>query len=230
MSTIKPDVWVINFGQRVLGKRIPEDRLVTAFNAIAPLIGESLETLDVTIWYHEKMNMATADVPALRLVWWQLLADEINRTLSTANDSSGVPSAWRLQLDAKDRLRYDKTGLTLTPESLWLRCGQVQAAEFRLEQSVWYEGMVLSLTVTTDQAFTRECFERLVPQMTAKGWTVSNASVFTVTTEVEDSLLIPPTTLVSGLQTWASKVAVTVTDAIDGLHDILHDLGKVQPV
>ena len=229
-STIKPDVWVINFGQRVLGKRIPEDRLVTAFNAIAPLIGESLETLDVTIWYHEKMNMATADVPALRLVWWQLLADEINRTLSTANDSSGVPSAWRLQLDAKDRLRYDKTGLTLTPESLWLRCGQVQAAEVRLEQSDWYEGMVLSLTVTTDQAFTRECFERLVPQMTAKGWKVSNASVFTGTTEVEDSLLIPPATLVSELQTWASKVAVTVTDAIDGFHDILHDLGKGQAV
>lgn len=39
------------------------------------------------------------------------------------NDSSGVPSGWRLQLDAKDRLRYDKAGLTLTPESLWLRCG-----------------------------------------------------------------------------------------------------------
>ena len=230
VSTIKPDVWVINFGQRVLGKRIPEDRLVTAFNDIAPLIGESLETLDVTIWYHEKMNMATADVPALRLVWWQLLTDEINRKLSNANGSSGEPSTWRFQLDAKDRLRYDKAGLTLTPESLWLRCRQVQAAEVRLEQSVWYEGMVLSLTVTTDQAFTRECFERLVPQMTAKGWKVSNASVFTVTTEVEDSLLIPPTTLVSELQTWASKVAVTVTDAIDGLHDILHDLGKVQPV
>ena len=230
VSTIKPDVWVINFGQRVLGKRIPEDRLVTAFNDIAPLIGESLETLDVTIWYHEKMNMATADVPALRLVWWQLLVDEINRKLSTANDSSGVPSAWKLQLDAKDRLRYDKAGLTLTPESLWLRCGQVQAAEVRLEQSVWYEGMVLSLTVTTDQALTAECFERLAPQMSAKGWKVNNASVFTGTTEVEDSLLVPPTTLVSELQTWASEVAATVTEAIEGLHHILHGLENNQAV
>ena len=230
VSTIKPDVWVINFGQRVLGKRIPEDRLVTAFNDIAPLIGESLETLDVTIWYHEKMNMATADVPALRLVWWQLLVDEINRKLSTANDSSGVPSGWRLQLDAKDRLRYDKAGLTLTPESLWLRCGQVQAAEVRLEQSVWYEGMVLSLTVTTDQALTAECFERLAPQMSAKGWKVNNASVFTGTTEVEDSLLVPPTTLVSELQTWASEVAATVTEAIEGLHHILHGLENNQAV
>lgn len=230
VSTIKPDVWVINFGQRVLGKRIPEDRLVTAFNDIAPLIGESLETLDVTIWYHEKMNMATADVPALRLVWWQLLVDEINRKLSTANDSSGVPSAWKLQLDAKDRLRYDKAGLTLTPESLWLRCGQVQAAEVRLEQSVWYEGMVLSLTVTTDKALTAECFERLDSQMTAKSWKVSNASVFTGTTEVEDSLLVPPTTLVSELQIWASEVAATVTDTIDGLHNILHRLENHQAV
>lgn len=230
VSTIKPDVWVINFGQRVLGKRIPEDRLVTAFNDIAPLIGESLETLDVTIWYHEKVNMATADVPALRLVWWQLLADELNRRLSSANDSPGVTSAWRLQLDAKDRLRYDQAGLTLTPESLWLRCGQVQAVEVRLEQSVWYEGMVLSLTVTTDQALTADCFERLAPQMTAKGWKVSNASVFTGTTEVEDSLLIPPTTLVTELQAWASEVAATVTEAIDGLHHILHGLENNQTV
>ncbi len=230
VSTIKPDVWVINFGQRVLGKRIPEDRLVTAFNDISPLIGESLETLDVTIWYFEKMNMAIADVPALRLVWWQLLADELERKLSTANDSSRVPSAWRLQLDAKDRLRYDKAGLTLTPESLWLRCGQVQAVEVRLEQSVWYEGMVLSLTVTTDQALSAECFERLAPQMTAKGWKVSNASVLTFTTGVEDSLLVPATTLVTELQAWASEVAATVTEAIDGLHQILHGLENDQAV
>lgn len=220
VSTIKPDVWVINFGQRVLGRRIPEDRLVTAFNDIAPLIGESLETLDVTIWYHEKMNMATADVPALRLVWWQLLADELSRKLSSGKDSSGVTSPWRLHLDAKDRLRYDKAGLTLTPESLWLRCGQVQAAEVRLEQSAWYEGMVLSLTATTDQALTAECFERLAPQMTAKGWKVSNASVLTFTTGVEDNLLIPPITLVSELQAWASEVASTVVEAIDGLYEL----------
>ncbi len=220
VSTIKPDVWVINFGQRVLGKRIPEDRLVTAFNDIAPLIGESLETLDVTIWYFEKMNMATADVTALRLVWWQLLADALSRKLSTANDSSGVRPAWRLQLDAKDRLRYDKAGMTLTPESVWLRCGQAQAVEVRLEQSVWYEGMVLSLTVTADRALSAECFERLAPQMTAKGWKVSNASVFTGTTEVEESLLIPPTTLITELQDWASGVAATVVEAIDGLHEL----------
>lgn len=230
VSTIKPDVWVINFGQRVLGKRIPEDRLVTAFNDIAPLIGESLETLDMTIWYFEKMNIATADVPALRLVWWQLLADELIRKLGTANDSTAVPPAWRLQLDAKDRLRYDKAGMTLIPESLWLRCGQVQAVEVRLEQSVWYEGMVLSLTVTTDKALTAECFERLDSQMTAKGWKVSNASVFTGTTEVEDSLLVPPTTLVSELQIWASEVAATVTEAIDELHHILYSIENHQTV
>ncbi len=228
VSTIKPDVWVINFGQRVLGKRIPEDRLVTAFNDIAPLIGESLETLDVTIWYFEKMNMATADVPALRVVWWQLLADELSRKLSSGKESAGVPPAWRLQLDAKDRLRYDKAGLTLTPESLWLHCGHVQVAEVRLEQSVWYEGIVLSLTVTTDKALSAECFERLAPQMTAKGWKFNNASLFTGTTGVEDSLLIPPTTLVTELQAWASEVAATLTDAIDGLLHILHGTGNGQ--
>ncbi len=44
------------------------------------------------------------------------------------------------------------------------------------------------------------------------------------TTEVEDSLLVPSTTLVTELQAWASEVAATVTEAIDGLHHILHSL------
>ena len=86
------------------------------------------------------------------------------------------------------------------------------------------------MTVTTDQALTAECFERLAPQMSAKGWKVNNASVFTGTTEVEDSLLVPPTTLVSELQTWASEVAATVTEAIEGLHHILHGLENNQAV
>ncbi|WP_087866006.1 hypothetical protein [Comamonas thiooxydans] len=77
---------------------------------------------------------------------------------------------------------------------------------------------------------TADCFEQLAPQMTAKGWKVNNASVFTGTKEVEDSLLIPPTTLISELQTWASEVAATVTEAIDGLHHILHGLENHQAV
>ena len=125
-----------------------------------------------------------------------------------------MPPAWRLQLDAKDRLRYDKAGLTLTPESVWLRCGQVQAAEVRLEQSVWYVGMGLTLKVIVHQVLTVECFERLCPEMTAKGWQLSNAPVFTASTELEDSLLITPTTLVAELQQWTSDVAATVVDAI----------------
>lgn len=79
---------------------------------------------------------------------------------------------------------------------------------------------MLSLTATTDQALTAECFERLAPQMTAKGWKVSNASVLTFTTGVEDNLLIPPITLVSELQAWASEVASTVVEAIDGLYEL----------
>ncbi len=221
VSTIKPDVWVINFGQRVLGKRIPEDRLVTAFNDIAPLIGETLETLDVTIWYHEKMNMATADVPALRLVWWQMLASELARPQAGPGQESTGRTTWVVALDDKERLRYDAAGLTLTPESLWLRCEPVQAVHVRLAQAVWYEGMALTLTVTADQALTAECFEWARPQMTTKGWQVSNTSAFSGTLAVEDSLLIPPTTLVSELQDWASEVAAMAADAIDGLHNIL---------
>ncbi len=222
VSTIKPDVWVINFGQRVLGKRIPEERLVTAFNDIALLIGENLGTLDVTIWYHEKMDMATADVPALRLVWWHMLAYELAdrlakqlaERLAQPEGTSTVLAGWVVALDDKEQLRYQSAGLTLTPESLFLQRASVQAIQVRLVQSVWYEGMGLTLKVTADQALTDECFERLCPEMTAKGWQLSNAPVFTASTELEDSLLITPTTLVAELQQWTSDVAATVVDAM----------------
>ncbi len=72
----------------------------------------------------------------------------------------------------------------------------------------------MTLKVTADQALTDECFERLCPEMTAKGWQLSNAPVFTASTELEDSLLITPTTLVAELQQWTSDVAATVVDAI----------------
>ena len=158
VSTIKPDVWVINFGQRVLGKRIPEERLVTAFNDIALLIGENLGTLDVTIWYHEKMDMATADVPALRLVWWHMLAYELAdrlakqlaERLAEPEGTSTVLAGWVVALDDKEQLRYQSAGLTLTPESLFLQRASVQAIQVRLVQSVWYEGMGLTLKVTAD--------------------------------------------------------------------------------
>ena len=37
---------------------------------------------------------------------------------------------------------------------------------------------------------------------------------------MEESLLIPPTTLITELQDWASGVAATVVEAIDGLHEL----------
>jgi hypothetical protein len=72
-DSIKPDVWVINFAKRVIGKRLSEKVLIQTFKAIAPLLGETLETIDVTIWYFEKMAMATKDSPALRIVFWHQL-------------------------------------------------------------------------------------------------------------------------------------------------------------
>jgi hypothetical protein len=44
VSTIKPDVWVIKFAQRVMGRRLLEKALVALFHEIAPWVGESLTT------------------------------------------------------------------------------------------------------------------------------------------------------------------------------------------
>ena len=84
VPTIKPDIWVINFVKRVLAsdRNISEKKLVQAFHDIAPLIGESLEAIDLTIWYYEKMAMATTDVPQLRIDFDVAFSFEPSTTLA----------------------------------------------------------------------------------------------------------------------------------------------------
>lgn len=84
VSTIKPDIWVINFAKRVIGRKLSEGNLVEVFTSISPLVGEQLDAIDITIWHFEKMAMATTDVPAMRVVYWYKLRQQLEQQLKDA--------------------------------------------------------------------------------------------------------------------------------------------------
>lgn len=189
VSTIKPDVWVINFAKRVTGKRFSEGTLVEIFTKLAPLLGESLETIDVTIWYYEKMAMGTKDVPALRIAFWHMLKQQLEDRLK--GDGPDTVS-WQLVLDDKALLRYQVAGLTLVPDRSLFGADQPGITTVTLRQSLWSEGLALTLVVRHETALAEELFERLKAPLEESGWEVSNAPCFDASLEVE-YLMLPPT-------------------------------------
>lgn len=175
VQVIKPDVWVLNFGSRVLGKRIPEGKLLNALMDIAPLAGVTPIDLDRTLWHHERMNLATNDVPALRVVWWHVFQLALQQRLNDMPDSTdaieAIPKeasynnashitdrAWQVMLDDQALLRYREAGVTLIPHVYWLACQSIQVTHIRVLQAAWYEGFGLWMEVRTDGVLSAECF------------------------------------------------------------------------
>jgi hypothetical protein len=210
VSTIKPDIWVINFAKRILGKRISEKLLVKAFAEIAPLVGESLETIDLTIWHFEKMAMATTDVPQLRIVWWHLLKQQ----LATQLLADPSRTAWQLELDDKSQLRYADAGLTI---SKCLRLNQPgNEASLKetivLQQSVWHEGFELEMLVKLDSALPPNAFEQFNAKLNQENleWEVSNEPALEIKIDEQVDLLMPPDTTLFEL----TELAVTTAQCV----------------
>jgi hypothetical protein len=207
VSTIKPDIWVINFAKRILGKRISEKMLVKAFTEIAPLVGESLETIDLTIWHFEKMAMATTDVPQLRIVWWHLLKQQLAMRL-WADPSR---SAWHLELDDKLQLRYAEAGLTIS-NCLSLNQSGNEAdlnATIALQQSVWFEGFELEICIKGDAVLPEALFNQLKVKLDVEkpDWEVSNEPVINFKISVDANLLMLPETTLDDLGELVTLIA-----------------------
>ena len=210
ISSIKPDVWVINFGKRVLGKRVAEAKLIEAFRGISLLIGEPLATLDVTIWYYEKMAMAATDVPALRIAWWHMLKDELGSRMKDA--LPGV--AWQLALDAKALLRYDEAGLTMTPSFPLLGKENSGMTTLAVRQSLWSEGLALTLQLTHETALPTMVLEQFKARLEAYGWEVGNEPVFVASLDLDSELLTTPETTLDEMAEWASEISQCVVEAV----------------
>ena len=228
-DTIKPDVWVIKFTQRVTGKRLSEKALVDVFSKIAPLIGETLETIDVTIWHYEKMGMATKDVPELRVVCWHLLKEEFDGRLKEASQSavSSVLSdcTWQLVLDPKPLLRYDKAGLTMTPDRSLFGIDHPGTTTVVLRQSLWSAGLELEFVIRHATALSQPVFEGLNDRLKCilesgdSVWETSNDPVFEAVLDVEESLMIGPDMTMDELFEWVEAMVARLVCGMQCLRE-----------
>jgi hypothetical protein len=200
-------VWLLNFAARVISRRVSERALVAAFQDIAPMIGVSLVTLDVTIWYYEKLAMATKDVPAMRIVAWQLLKQGLEREL---RQGSLKDFGWFVELDERERLYYDPAGLTMTAErSLFGEECQGETTVM-LQQSGWSEGFQLSMRVRHETALPVHVYIKLHDRLTHQGWDVMNAPVFEARFDLDESMAIRPEMWVDGLGALVNSVVQAV--------------------
>ena len=209
-DSIKPDVWVINFVKRVIGKRLSEKVLVQTFKAIAPLLGETLETIDVTIWYFEKMAMATKDSPALRIVLWHQLKHQLDERLNGGE----AAAKWALVLDDKARLRYEQAGLTLRPDSSVFGYVYPGKTTVQVQQSLWSRRFLLELIVWHQFATGQTECEGLTQRLEMHFNVTASPGELVARLNLEDSLLMPPALTVGELEAWATDLVDRIAEAI----------------
>ena len=227
VETIKPDVWVINFGQRVVGQRLSEEKLIKAFTDIAPLVGESLSTIDGTIWHFERNAMATTDSPALRIVWWHMLKLKLDAELDAVLLAMRGSWTWQLSLDGKEQLRHAEAGLTITLSPV---DADMVPSVWILRQSVWYEGFGLTLLLRKDHPMEPSLFDQLKTKLVSKPdsekngleWELENEPVFTATLDMETSLHMAPETSVEELTDLVSEITKCFFDALVDFEIVLN--------
>jgi len=208
VPAIKPDVWVIFFAKRILGDRhIREQKLVDAFHEIAPLTGESLETIDLTIWFFEKLDMATTDSPQLRIVWWHMFQQEVSERLRAAPERA----EWRVCLDDKEKLRYRPSGLSITNCDL-LSTDTAIPTTILLHQSSWHKGFELSMSVVHPAVLPSDVYGRLQQHVENQklDWRIGNEPTFEARIDLGVALSFVPTTTLAELREVASVVAQRV--------------------
>lgn len=232
VPSVKPDIWVINFAHRVTGKRISGKKLVKAFAEIAPLIGQSQQTIDLTIWHYEKLAMATTDAPQLRIVWWHLFKQQLEAQLLASPDRA----TWLVALDDTEKLRYGKAGVLISNCCSMFAGSDDDDAGFNLNQksepkpkstievhqSVWHEGFELEMRVITESALSPADVDRLNAWLTQEklDWEICNEQVFTATLDLEFSLKVNPGTCLHRLKELAGTITEGLVAALAELRSV----------
>ncbi len=206
-SAIKPDVHVINFAKRVVGKKISEKALVQTFSQIAPLVGETLATVDITLWHWGKLAMASKDAVGLRLIAWNLLKAGLEEKLREAVLSD---FNWRVILDDRHKLRYDEAGLAMLPDrSLF---GETVPGEttVSIRQSVWTEGLSLEMMIRHDTSLPWPLLQKLQAKLAEDCWESANDPHFTASLDFEEQMMIDPGMTIDELAEWVKLMVERV--------------------
>lgn len=216
IDSIKPDIWVINFAKRVVGKRISEKALVDTFGRISPLVGESLSTIDVTIWYYEKLAMATDDNPELRLIAWNMLKNELEEKL---REEVLCEFNWQLILDERQRLRFEKSGLMILADRSLFGETVPGTTSASIRQSSWEKGLQLEMMIRHDTSLPLPLFQKLQENLAEHHWEASNEPYFSASLDFQEDIKMTPPMTIAELAVWVAKMAGKALPGISATAD-----------
>lgn len=203
IDSIKPDIWVINFAKRVVSKRISEKALVDTFGRISPLVGESLSTIDVTIWYYEKLALATGDNPELRLIAWNMLKNELEEKL---REEVLREFNWQLILDERQRLRFEQAGLMILPDRSLFGATVPGTTSASIRQSSWEKGLQLEMLIRHDTSLPLPLFQKLQTNLAEQHWEASNEPYFSASLDFQEDMKMTPSMTIAELSMWVSEM------------------------
>lgn len=213
VDSVKPDVHVLNFGQRVIGRRVSEKVLVNAISQIAPLVGQSMATVDVTVWFWGRLGMAD-DRPGMRLIAWNMLKAGLEERL---REEVLQDFNWRLILDSPDKLRFSEAGLTIQPDRSLFGETVPGTTSATIRQSPWTEGLELEMMIRHDTSLPLPLFEKLQEKLGEQYWEAANDPHFTASLDMEDSIKMTEPMSYQELAEW---VAEQIEKALPGLTTI----------
>lgn len=211
VSSIKPDVWVLNFVERVVGRRLPEKTVVDLFAWLSPFLGHPMEVIDLTIWYYERAGMATNDSPPLRVAFWNLLRDRLETRIR--DDPFLNALGWECRLDEPHQLRYDIAGLTMAATRS-LFGNDRQETGIKVHQSLWCQGLGLRLTYWQASEAPEKLLAKTQAQYKEFDWRVRNDSIFEATVDLGGELRMPSLMTIEELKGRVERIEGRVVESI----------------
>jgi hypothetical protein len=158
----------------------------------------------LTIWFFEKLDMATTDSPQLRIAWWHMFQQEVKERFKTAPERA----EWQVCLDDKEKLRYRQAGLSITNCDL-LSTGTATPTIIQLHQSSWHKGFELAIRVENAVMLPPDVYGRLLLHVESQklDWGISNEPTFEARIDLGVALSFEPSTTLAELREVASAVA-----------------------
>ena len=120
---------------------------------------------------------------------------------------------WDVVLDDKALLRYDAAGLAMTGDRSLLGKPVRGISTVMLLQSVWHEGLTLTLWVCHDQALSGPQWEKLRARLGESAWDLGNDPVFEASWAAGDSMMMPEMTL-EKLNAWVGEAVARWVTAL----------------
>ena len=167
----------------------------------------------------ERAVMGVDDVPGLRVLWWQCVAEAFQAHIA---QEQGNSDEWRVELSPTAALRYAEAGVVLEPTARALRADTPMATTIRLRQKSWAQGLRLWLEIEGEgrlsaahQAAIAERFEAAghkAPQLRHVNAVSGQRATWLATWRWEEAVWMPRDMAVADVRRWAQDTALIAAE------------------